>query len=110
MHHRNLIVLNMEFGKVLLGSMLCILYINDMVNISNACKYILLPTTQPSCFLMKIVFNWSYRGNVEIKKLVNQFNLLVINKVTINFFKTSYIIFNKPKLNLIITLDNMIIV
>ena len=36
-------------------------------------------------------------------------NWLVINKLTINLLKTSYIIFNKPKLNLIITLDNMII-
>ena len=43
------------------------------------------------------------------KVLLQLRNWLVINKLTINLLKTSYIIFNKPKLKFIITLDNIII-
>ena len=43
------------------------------------------------------------------KVLLQLRNWLVINKLTINLLKTSYIIFNKPKLKCIITLDNIII-
>ena len=92
-------------GSVL-GPILFILYINDIVNISNECKYILFADDTTLVF--------SNENSIQLELSMNKVllqlrNWLVINKLTINLLKTSYIIFNKPKLKFIITLDNIII-
>ena len=100
---------NIEYGVPqgsVLGSILFILYINDIVNISNEYKYILFADDTTLVF--------SNENSIQLELSMNKVllqlrNWLVINKLTINLLKTSYIIFNKLQLNLIITLDNMII-
>ena len=89
---------------VLLGLILFILYINDIVNISNECKYVLFADDTTLVFSNENSIKLELSMNKVLLQLINW---LVINKLTINLLKL-HNIFNKHKLNLIITLENMI--
>ena len=74
----------------ILGPLLFIIYINDIVNVSEKLKFILFADDTNVFFSSENKVNLKHDIEIELKKLVTW---LEINKLTMNVSKTNYMIF-----------------
>ena len=79
----------------ILGPLLFLIYINDIVNVSNFVKCILFADDSKlysSHFDINVLLS---RMNEELKKI---HTWIIVNKLTVNLVKTHYVIFHRKRL------------
>ena len=92
----------------ILGPKLFILYINDMVDVSNIFKFIIFADDTNLFCTSKDIVSWSVTICNELMKLEKWFAL---NKLSLNISKTNYMIFCKSQVeqNIQISFGNKLI-
>ena len=91
--HQNNIVCGVPQRSVL-GPVLISLYINDIVNVSNKCKYVLFADVT---YILYSSEDSQTVENITNKELHLIYVWLCANKLSINLCKTNFMVFSKSK-------------